>query len=412
MSVSSSVPTPEPEESVPGDPRSPLSPRRHRRRRSILIAGVLTIALVLAAGAVAASVARRSAAQQPDTAIGAVTGRVVRGEVIQKYLFDATVVAAWQTTVAAPTSTDAGRLVVNYLPRVSSRVRAGQRVAEVSGRPVILLTGKVPAYRDLHVGDEGADVTQLQSALRQVGCSPTDRKGRLGTSTASCLAWLYRRAGSSLRHEETPAGAEPGASDGGGATEPAGGANSDIVVPWTELLFEPYPTVTVSAHAARVGQVLKPEDPMLTLTNGALAAVVTTDGGPETDALHSGAAVTLVSDRLGALGGGVAEPTSDPTKIKIRFTSVDKAHVAQLAPGQGLQASVVAARSEADALTVPVGALTTTGTGEPAVETLTGDPPVRGSVPVTVVLVANGRAAVEPVVPGTLVEGQRIVIAS
>jgi hypothetical protein len=39
---------------------------------------------------------------------------------------------------------------------------------EVSGRPVFVLTGKVPMYRTLTRGSSGDDVDQLRSALRRL----------------------------------------------------------------------------------------------------------------------------------------------------------------------------------------------------------------------------------------------------
>src|SRR5215470_5053057 len=44
------------------------------------------------------------------------------------------------------------------------RVQPGQVIAEIDGRPVIVLRGRLPAYRDLHEGDNGPDVSQLQGA--------------------------------------------------------------------------------------------------------------------------------------------------------------------------------------------------------------------------------------------------------
>ena len=50
--------------------------------------------------------------------------------------------------------------------------RAGDVLVEVTGRPVIALTGPLPAYRDLVVGDIGPDVAQLEQALAAIGFDP------------------------------------------------------------------------------------------------------------------------------------------------------------------------------------------------------------------------------------------------
>jgi hypothetical protein len=353
-------------------------------------------------------------------------GRVERGEVVRSATFDAAVVASWESVVKAPSIPDAGRLVVDYLPPASAKIRSGQRVAEVSGRPVLLLHGRVPSYRDLRVGDAGADVVQLRAALKEVGCPTTDRKGYFGASTASCVARLYQRAGSSAKHGGAAAAPGSGSGSGSGSgtatgstsgttgantTTQPGGSNADIVVPWGELLYEPFSSVTVSARSAGVGQIVQPDTPLLTITNGALGAQVTTDGGQEAEILRSGTTVTVTSALLGPVGTGVTEGTGDPTKSRIRFSAVTPDPVTWLAPGDSLSVVVVVARSKPGALTVPVGALTTTGAGEAAVQVAAGDPPTLTTVPVTVALVANGRAAVTPVTPGTLSEGQRVAVS-
>ena len=45
----------------------------------------------------------------------------------------------------------------------------GQRIYDVSGAPVVLLYGNIPAYRDLSGGMYGADVTELNTALVKLG---------------------------------------------------------------------------------------------------------------------------------------------------------------------------------------------------------------------------------------------------
>ncbi len=71
----------------------------------------------------------------------------------------------------------------------------GQRVVEVSGRPVFVMTGAVPVYRTLRPGMTGEDVTQLQQALTRLGCAVIDEPGVYGDSTKACVAQLYNDAG-------------------------------------------------------------------------------------------------------------------------------------------------------------------------------------------------------------------------
>jgi multidrug efflux pump subunit AcrA (membrane-fusion protein) len=82
----------------------------------------------------------------------------------------------------------------------------GQRVIEVSGRPVFVLVGDVPVYRSLRPGMTGADVAQLQAALSRLGCPITDAAGVYGPDTKACVGTFYADAGyEALPSSETEA---------------------------------------------------------------------------------------------------------------------------------------------------------------------------------------------------------------
>ena len=55
------------------------------------------------------------------------------------------------------------------LPAAGRVVRQGQVIYQVSGAPVVLLYGSVPAWRDLSEGVTGPDVTELNAALVKLG---------------------------------------------------------------------------------------------------------------------------------------------------------------------------------------------------------------------------------------------------
>ena len=63
--------------------------------------------------------------------------------------------------------------VLTGLPDEGSVVRRGEAVYDVDDEPVVLLTGKLPLYRDLSYGvDDGADVRQLERNLELLGYDP------------------------------------------------------------------------------------------------------------------------------------------------------------------------------------------------------------------------------------------------
>ena len=61
------------------------------------------------------------------------------------------------------------RGVYTALPGTGAKVGCGGVLYRVDDRPVLLLCGTVPAYRDSHVGDEGRDVRQLNRNLHVRG---------------------------------------------------------------------------------------------------------------------------------------------------------------------------------------------------------------------------------------------------
>lgn len=74
-------------------------------------------------------------------------------------------------------------------------VHEGMVVLEVSGRPLIVLKGDTPAYRDLRPGASGKDVAALQASLTALGHDPGEHNGVFGAGTKRALAALYSDLG-------------------------------------------------------------------------------------------------------------------------------------------------------------------------------------------------------------------------
>ncbi|MBU3689560.1 MAG: peptidoglycan-binding protein [Actinobacteria bacterium] len=86
-------------------------------------------------------------------------------------------------------------VITNLAVAAGDEVIEGQRVIEVSGRPVFVLVGDVPVYRSLRPGMTGSDVAQLQAALSRLGCPITDPSGVYGPDTKACVGTFYADAG-------------------------------------------------------------------------------------------------------------------------------------------------------------------------------------------------------------------------
>ncbi|WP_181034338.1 peptidoglycan-binding protein [Arthrobacter sp. GMC3] len=94
----------------------------------------------------------------------------------------------WVNVPAA--ANQAKGIVTGTDPTPSNAKDAGDILYTVDLRPVVIAEGKVPAFRDLSEGDEGADVALLQAFLRSNTFFAGDPDGKFGYGTrAAVQAW-------------------------------------------------------------------------------------------------------------------------------------------------------------------------------------------------------------------------------
>ena len=75
-------------------------------------------------------------------------------------------------------------------------VRNGEQLAEIDGEPLFVLTGTVPAWRDLAPGESGPDVAELQKALASLGYYDNgDTPGYFGSATEDAVSLYYEHLG-------------------------------------------------------------------------------------------------------------------------------------------------------------------------------------------------------------------------
>jgi peptidoglycan hydrolase-like protein with peptidoglycan-binding domain len=133
-----------------------------------VLAVVATALVVGAALAVVLGGSGDDAAADSSAAGGTATGTVERRTLAERLTTTGTVGYAGETKVLARLSG-----TVTALPAVGDVVGRGERLFAVSGEPVFLMYGAVPAYRDLTDGvSEGSDVEQLERNLARLGYSP------------------------------------------------------------------------------------------------------------------------------------------------------------------------------------------------------------------------------------------------
>ncbi|MDR6867362.1 hypothetical protein J2Y69_001965 [Microbacterium resistens] len=99
--------------------------------------------------------------------------------------------------VTIDTSSVSGAAVVTgQLPAAGATFSALSIALEVTGRPVIVLPGELPAYRTLRYGVSGPDVLQLKQALVAVGIDAGDAASNVfDEATANGIAQLYAQVG-------------------------------------------------------------------------------------------------------------------------------------------------------------------------------------------------------------------------
>ena len=156
----------------------------HRRHPGRWVAAGVVVVLVLAgAGAALAagvfSKPGRGSGSSASSGYRTSTATVERGSLTSQSVVDATLGKAGTWSVVVPQSSSSpsssssssagGSGTITWLPRVGRTVYQGQRIYDVSGVPVVLLYGNIPAYRDLSEGMYGADVTELNTALVKLG---------------------------------------------------------------------------------------------------------------------------------------------------------------------------------------------------------------------------------------------------
>lgn len=162
---------------------------RRFRALVLVLLGSLVCAAVGYAAALAMSPSRGDEAAPPSGPVTAEVGLrrltssvVVRGD------------AGFADPVELVVRTAAPLPVVTRLPKKrGATVRAGEVVLEVAGRPVVALTGPLPAYRDLAPGAVGPDVRQLEGALAALGLDPGDVDDEFTAATGAAVQRLYER---------------------------------------------------------------------------------------------------------------------------------------------------------------------------------------------------------------------------
>jgi len=139
-----------------------------------------------------ADVAARTAAPTPSAILVPVEERVLSSNVVTR---GTARFGLPQPVSIAPSMLKAQPGLITTLPAKNASLREGEVLLRASGRPVFLLEGRTPAYRDLMPGVSGDDVYQLQVALMRLGHFKGAPTGEFDAATGRAVTAWYRGAG-------------------------------------------------------------------------------------------------------------------------------------------------------------------------------------------------------------------------
>ena len=169
---------------------------KRRTMATVLVASVLTSAT---AGWVAsatirspAEVAARTKAPPASTILVPVEQRALATKVVAR---GTARFGLPQQLALTQSALKAGPGVVSHIGTAGTELHEGDVAMVQSGRPVLVIAGRVPAFRDLGPGLEGADVWQLQQALIRMGLQNPPASGVYNGRTEAAVARLYHKAG-------------------------------------------------------------------------------------------------------------------------------------------------------------------------------------------------------------------------
>ncbi len=177
--------------------------KRSVMSKSRVITLCLILAIVLAAAGGAwlagqgivspAEAAARTAPPTPSPILVPVEKRVLSSEIVTRGTarFGTPLAIALAPSLLKSNSAE----LITTLPLVNTQIKEGDVVFTASGRPVLALQGKAPAYRDFTPGTSGDDVRQLEQALQRLGFDPGEVDGVYDNKTGAGVAAWYRAKG-------------------------------------------------------------------------------------------------------------------------------------------------------------------------------------------------------------------------
>lgn len=273
--------------------------------------------------------------------------------------------------------------IVTVAPVSGTPLPEGAVALSISARPVFVLQGDKPAYRDMGVSSAGDDVRQLEAALARLGFDPGPQDGLFDAKTLAAAKAFYGRAGYDTFRNAVTA---------------------------DEVVFFPSMPARVQEALVKAGEA--PSGPVMSITGSRLTVTgeLTTD---DAKLVKQGAAVTIEDTDQGVRAAGtVSQVASTPGTNGVDpqryFLEVQPKDLPPALVGATVVLTIVVQSTEAEVLAVPLAALAAAADGTTRVEVELPGGATR-FVTVRPGLVAKGVVQVTPV-DGSLVAGDQVVV--
>jgi hypothetical protein len=287
---------------------------------------------------------------------------------------------------------------ITALPETGQVVRQGQVLYRVSGSPVVLLYGKVPAYRDLSEGLTGPDVAELNADLVTLGYAT---RAQLGPRSG----WDYFSAGTAYALDKLQAR--------------LGVAQTGVLALGQAVFLPTAAQITGLGATTVLGGPAQPGSAVLLATSTTAVVTIGLDAAQQTE-VKAGDKVTITlpgnqntpgvvssvsTVATASSSGGSGDSGSTPTiTVEVRLSDPKAAGHLNQAP---VEVTITTGRVRG-ALVVPVDALLACAGGGYAVE-VTGAASARHPVPVSLGLFDDAAGLVQVTGPG-LAAGQHVVV--
>ena len=172
-----------------------MTPRRIKILAAVLLAVAAVAGLAFVAGShieSPADAAARTAPPAPSPILVPVEKRVLGSSIVTR---GTARFGLPQPVSISPSTLKPAAGLITLLPTRNAAVAEGGVLLSASGRPVFVLQGETPAYRDLVPGLSGEDVRQLKQALARMHFDPGPVDGRYDQQTGAAVARWYRSKG-------------------------------------------------------------------------------------------------------------------------------------------------------------------------------------------------------------------------